>query len=103
MTVSKVGANIDLTTNSDLARLAEEVHASRQPCALQEDGVTIAVVRPIAAKPAPKRSSASAEAAVARLRGTHGTVTPHRRPEDFPGLRGAFEEGVTTGVFGEIS
>ncbi len=101
--MSKEGAYIDLTTNSDLARLAEEVHASGQPRALQKDGVTIAVVAPVVPKRAPERLSGSVEAAVARLRGTHGTVTPHQRPEDFRALREAFEEGVAAEVVAETS
>jgi hypothetical protein len=97
MTVAEA-TPIDITNSPELARLAEEVRTARQPRALQKDGVTLAVVIPVASERATTRAPASAEAAVARLRATHGTVPPRRRPEDFRAMREGFEEGVAAEV-----
>jgi hypothetical protein len=101
--MSKEATHVDISNTPELSRLAEAVRDSMQPHILEKDGEALVVVKPYATKRAPKRTQSSVEAAVARLRATHGTVTPHQRPEDFRALREAFEEGVAAEVVAETS
>jgi hypothetical protein len=90
--------SIDITHTPELLHLAEEVAATMQPRSLQKAGHTLAVVLPVVSKTAPQRVPGSGEAAVARLRATHGTIPPRNTPEDFAALREEFERGVAEEV-----
>jgi hypothetical protein len=47
--------HIDITEEPDLARLAEEVHRSRQPLILRRAGEDLAIVLPIDETPPPRK------------------------------------------------
>ena len=95
--MTKVARSVHINQAPGLARLVGQVRASRQPLHVRDDQGDVAVLVPVA-PPKPRRLGRSPEAVVARLRATHGTVAPRRRPEDFRALREAFEQGVAEEV-----
>jgi len=52
-------SRIDITNTPELARLAEEVRASRRPLYLQKDGETLAVVMPVGRRRTGRRRPAT--------------------------------------------
>lgn len=84
MTVAEA-TPIDITNSPELARLAEEVRASRQPRSLQRNGETIAVVMPVASKRTRRRAKTAAdeEAFLASAGSWQGLVDGEQLKRDF--------------------
>ena len=98
--MTKEALSVHIDQVPELARLVSQVLAAKQPLHVRDDQGDVALLVPVA-HATPRRAGRSPEEVVARLRATHGTVAPRRRPEDFRAVREAFEQGVAEGVAGE--
>lgn len=84
---------LDITDSPDLLRMAEEVSRSNQPLPLKGNDKIVAVLMPPQGEPG-TMTAEQVQEAKRTLREHFGSVTPHRRPEDFAALREEFERGV---------
>jgi hypothetical protein len=91
-------ASIDLVGFPELARLAEEVRASRRKCVLRRDGENIAMLAPLPAvrRRATARRPARTDAALAVVERTAGMFRDAARtpPATIAEETTAFEQGV---------
>jgi hypothetical protein len=55
-------ARVDIANSPELARLAEDVHASKQPRYLEKDGEALVMVTPVASKRTHRLAATAAEA-----------------------------------------
>jgi len=83
--------SLDITNNSELMRIVEEVRRSNTPLELRGHDQVIAIVMP---PPMTRQTDTDADIRQAKrdLHMHFGSVTPHAHPEDFTALRRAFEE-----------
>lgn len=94
---------VDVTSSTDVLRLAEEVRRGGQPRLLRRDSEDLAILSPVVpkVKRPPRRVKARSRTSVAEA--TFGGVPPRQRPEDFTALRRAFEEGAAQDAIAETA
>lgn len=84
-------AREDVTKSPDLARLAEEVSASKAPRYLEKDGKALVKVTPVASKRRPNRlATQDAEQAFCAAAGSwEGLIDPERLKAQLKAARGS--------------